>query len=249
MNIPPGIVVVDATFLKDLKKPESVARIETAMRTAHLELAPSVPNVLEAINHPNPEIRVELLAALRRWASVRPLNPWPLDLLRLAGEALPAIEFNFGPDKIDELINKPESLAADHEKARTFLEDLRVRFAKPYEENRDAFQRALKDKGLKYAWADIGAFLASPDWSASENQKHLISVVWDLAGLRGQPPEPSVVVRSETWRLALEAFGAATFVRSIRPNKQANPPGFVDLLQLVYLSQHSRARILGKSQV
>lgn len=236
--------MVDATFLKDLKKPESIARIESALRVAHLEIAVSVPNVLEALKHPNTEIRGELLDAIRRWVGFRPLNPWPLDLLRLAGEALPKIEFSVGAAHIDWLISHPEELQADHEKAVTFLNGLQSNYAKVFEENRPQFQKTLKKTGQKYAWPDLASFLASPDWSSAENQAHLAAVLWELAGLPGTPPPLKVLGRSEVWRIAMDAFGAGTYVHSILPHKMPNPPGFIDLMQLVYLSQHTRARVL-----
>jgi hypothetical protein len=240
----PGIVVVDATFLKDLKKPESIARIDSACRAAHLQIAPSVANVLEALKHPHPEVRRELLDALRRWVGQRPLNPWPLDLLRLAGEALPSTEFTISAANIDHLIDRPDELQADHDKAVAFLNDLQSRFVNVYAESRPLFQATLKASGTKYAWRDIPAFLTSPDWSSDDNQEHLAGTLWELAGLSTPMPSLEVVRRSEAWRLAMDAFGAATFIHSILPDKQSNPPGFVDLMQLLYLTEHSRARLL-----
>jgi hypothetical protein len=240
----PGIVVVDATFLKDLKNPASIARIESNMRAAGLEIAPSVPNVLEALKHPNQQIRDELLDAIRRWARYRPLNPWPTDLLRLAGEALPATEFSIGPAQIDALISHPAELQADHEKAKTFLDGLQANYAKVFAENRPAFQKTLKNTGQKYVWSNVGSFLSSEDWISGDNQVHLAGVLWELAGLAGTPPSLDVLHRSELWRIAMDGFGAGIYVNSILPNKMPNPPGFVDLMQLLYLSEHTRARIL-----
>ena len=239
----PGIVVVDATFLKHLKAPASVAAIETALRTAHLRLVLSVANVLEALKHPNPEIRAELIAAIRRWSIDRPLNPWPLELLRLAGAAFPASEFTFGPTDIDLLIRRAGALDAEHAEAARFLDGLHAKFVDAYASNRPAFQNTLKATRQKYAWPDIPSFLASPDWSARSNLEHLTGVIWQLAGLHDQPPAHEIVSQSEIWRLALDVFGAATYLHSVRPNRVANAPGPVDLLQLVYLSENNRARI------
>jgi len=244
MPIAPGIVVVDSTFLKQLKAPEAIRRIEANARAAHLTIALSVPNVVEALKHPNKEIRAELLAAIRRWSRNRPLNPWPLDLLHMAGEALPSVEFTYGPDQIDVLLDRPDELAADHEKAVRYLEALETRFAEPYERNRPELQQALRAFGLRDAWTNVGEFLESAAWIGDPNQTALIAMIWELAGLATPPPANEIVRRSEVWRLALDVFGAAIFTRALRANRQANPPGFVDLFQWLYLSEHSRARIL-----
>jgi hypothetical protein len=238
-----GVVVVDATFLKDLKRPESIARIDAALRVAHLQIAPSVANVLEALKHSHPDIRRELIDCLRRWVGHRPLNPWPLDLLRLAGEALPSIEFVIGAANIDRLIDHPDELQADHDKAAAFLNDLQAKFVGVYADNRPLFQKTLKATGSKYAWRDIPSFLASPVWASQDNQEHLAGTLWELARLSGPAPSLAVLNRSEIWRLAMDVFGAATFTHAILPNKQANPPGFIDLMQLLYLTEHTRARI------
>jgi hypothetical protein len=244
MPIAPGIVVVDSTFLKQLKAPDAVRKIETNMRAAHLTIALSVPNVVEALKHPNKDIRAELLAAIRRWSRTRPLNPWPLDLLRLAGEALPNIEFTFGPDQIDVLLDRPDELIADHEKAVRYLEGLETRFAEPYERNRPELQRALRELGLRDAWPTVGEFLESAAWIGNQNQTSLIAMVWELAGLSAPPPTNEVVRTSEVWRLVLDVFGTAIFTRALKAKRVANPPGFVDLFQWLYLSEHTRARIL-----
>jgi hypothetical protein len=238
-----GVVVVDATFLKDLKRPESTARIESALRVAHLRIAPSVANVLEALKHSHPGIRRELIDGLRRWVGNRPLNPWPLDLLRLAGEALPLTEFTIGAANIDRLIDHPEELQADHDKAAAFLNSLQTKWAASYAENRPLFQATLKAMGSKYAWRDIPSFLASPDWASQDVQQHLAGTLWELAELPGTAPSLAVVHRSEIWRLAMDIFGAATFTHAIVPDKLAKPPGFIDLMQLLYLTEHTRARI------
>lgn len=244
MRLAPGIVVVDSTFLKDLKRPDSIAKIEAACRVAHLEIAPSVPNVLEALKHTDFTIRRELLDGIRRWTKTRPLNPWPMALLHLAGRALPATEFSIGRTQMDRLVAHSEELQADHEKAIRFLDGLQADFIRVYEENRPDVQRTLKLTKQKYAWQDVGSFLASPDWASRDNLSHLAGILWRMAKLPGSPPDLDIVHRSEVWRIAMDAIGAATYVHSVKPDRIPNPPGFVDLMQLLYLSGHTRARIL-----
>jgi hypothetical protein len=243
VTLRPGIVVIDATFLKSLKRADAIPRIEASLRAAHLEMAPSVPNVLEALKHTNPTIRRELLAALRRWVRQRPLTPWPLDLLRHAGEALPNSEFVIPLSQMDWLIEHPDELEADHSKAVDFLDKLQTAFARAHESNRPEFQQTLKATGQKYAWPDIPSFLVSSEWSSDENQRHLVEMVWDLVGLPAPAPSLDIVRRSEVWRVALDAFGATVHILAVRANRLANPPGFVDLMQLTYLCEHRRARI------
>jgi hypothetical protein len=243
MPIAPGIIVVDATFLKDLKRPDSVARIKTAMRVAHLEIAPSVSNVFEAIKHPNKEIRGELLTALRGWARLRHLTPWPMDLIRHAGRALPNTDFTYDASELMQVVEDPNALEKDHERVVTYIERFEKTFADAFDDNRSAFQRTLKETGQKYTWTDIPAFLESADWSSEKNQSELVMTYWAAADLPQPPPSLDVVRRSELWRLALDLFGAATFARAIAPNKQANPPGLMDLMQLLYLTEHRRSRI------
>lgn len=244
MRLAPGIVVVDSTFLKDLKHPDSIAKIEAACRIAQLEIVPSVLNVLEALKHTDVRIRQELLDGIRRWTKSRPLNPWPLALLRFAGKAFPASEFSIRRTQMDTLIAHPEALQADHEKAVRLLEGLQAEFVHAFEAQRPEVQRTLKLTKQKYAWQDIGSFLESPDWTSRDNLSHLAGMLWKMAKLPGRPPDLEIVHRSEVWRIAMEAIGAATYVHAVKPDRIPNPPGFVDLMQLLYLSAHTRARIL-----
>jgi hypothetical protein len=245
MSIAPGIVVVDATFLQHLHKPESVARIESAARIAHLQICTSVLNVVEALKHPYADIRLALLEGIRRWSDGAVVNPHPFVLLRLAGEALRrgSVAFTIESRNIDLLVLNPAKLAEDHEKAVRFLSETESAFAKAYKDEKKAFQKLLKAEGRQHAWPTLADFLAEL-WSNPEMLNDTADVLWELAELSGARLEVDVLQKSEVWRLAFDALGAATYRRAIQKQDPRNPAGFVDLFQLLYMAQHTRARIL-----
>lgn len=244
MTSAPGVVVVDATFLRHLYRPESVAQLEKVMRTAHLMITPSVPNVIEALKHPREDVRAALLDGIRRWSVGKVINPWPLDLLRLAGEALQRneTEFVLKARNADFLISHPEELKQDHEKAVRFLSTLESTFAEPYRTHRKEFQQTLKAEGLAGKWSTLREFL-DDQWTDRAVLSDTAEVLWDLAGLEGPVLPLEALWSSEVWRLALDAMGAVAYQRAIRREEQRNPVGFVDVFQLLYLGRHTRARL------
>lgn len=244
MGSVPGIVVVDATFLRHLYRPASVAELEKVLRASHLMITPSVPNVVEALKHPRTDVRTALLDGIRRWTAGNVLNPWPLELLRLSGEALRRgeTEFSIHGRNADLLINHPEELQRDHEKAVAFLTTLEETFAEPYRTNRKEFQDTLKAEGLHGKWPTLKDFL-DDQWSDLNVLTDTAEILWDLAGLDEPALSVEMLWKSEIWRLALDALGAVTYQRAVRRDEQKNPAGFVDLFQLLYLGRHTRARI------
>ena len=244
MTIEPTIVVVDATFLRHLKDPKSVQKLEVQSRVASLRVYPSMPNVLEALKHRNPEIRAELLAAIRRWLGDRPLLPWPQEVLRLSGEALAAgtYEFIIYSKDLDYLVDHFEEIENDSGRAERFLDSRETDFGEAFVECRNEMQALIKKNGLRGRWPTLPVFLEE-EWSNPDTLQHFAKLLWSATGVRAAMPPLGAVLRSEPWRVALEGLGAAMYYRAVVLEQPKNPAGFVDLGQLTYVTFHTRARI------
>lgn len=240
----PGIVVIDSTFLRHLLAPSTVRRLHTQLRLTDLELVPSIANVIEALKHTNATSREVLLSAIQDWSGEQPLNPWPLDLLRLAGQALQAgrISFRVDDDSPNSVRVRREALEDDHHRAIQFLKALEDSFVEPYKRHRESFQRQLKRKGRTGSWPDLPAFLEFHNDNEA-SLAELAQLLWEYVGLSGNAASTRLLRQSEVWRLALDGFGAAMYERAVVKEQPRNAPGFVDLLQLVYLAGSPRARI------
>lgn len=209
-----------------------------------LQVYPSVPNVLEALKHPNGEVRRDLLSALRRWLAERPLLPWPAELLRLAGEAIARgqVQFTIRSESLDQLVERPRELKADRERAERFLADVEKNFREQFDELRPHVQREIKAQGLRDRWPTLRAYLEE-EWSNEDVLDHFATIMWKGAGVACAKPHIRQILSSEPWRIALECIGAAMYYRAVVHEQQRNPAGFVDLSQLVYVSAHTRSRI------
>ncbi|MGE0441554.1 MAG: hypothetical protein AB7L66_05155 [Gemmatimonadales bacterium] len=239
-----AIVVLDATFLRHLVDPSSVEALRKASRAWALEPWPSVVNVLEALKHPNRQIRERLIVAIAGWCEFRPLLPWPPTLMKLAGESAlkDRYESTIKSTDLDYLVANHRALDDDRQKAVTFLADIDKSFADAHLASRPEVRAVLKRDGLVNAWPTAADYLDT-QWNVPESRDHLIALLWSTLGLPGEPPI-AALDRSEVWRLAVEALGVSFYYRMIRKEQQRNPAGQIDLMQLVYLSMFTRRRVL-----
>jgi hypothetical protein len=239
-----GLLIVDATFLRHLANDSDVTALRRQLRMLDLALVPSVANVYEALKHPNRGIREAMLRAIDKWSPGVELLPWPIELLRQAAEALRRghTSFRVSGSTPDTLTIDEAALGQDHEAAKGFLDAIQEAFEQPYRENREAFQRRLKRGGRPAHYASMKEFLDAHAVD-DENLAQLAARLWDYSKVGGEPLPLEVLRTSEIWRIAFDAFAAALYGRAIAKEQQANPPGIVDLLQLVYMSGSYRARI------
>ena len=239
-----GIVVIDSTFLRYLTDARTVSSLETQLSMTRLEVVPSIPNVLEALKHRDPRIRELLVSAIQQWAKDRPLNPWPWDLLRLSGQALlrGKVEFYIDEELPNSVSLQRDALESDHITATRFLNGIEEAFIAPFRKNRELVQKQLKREGRRGEWPDLPSFLDYHD--ANEDVLgHLAQHLWTHVGLPGESVALAELRRSEVWRLALDAFGAAMYFRAILLEQPRHPAGLIDLLQLVYIAGAPNARI------
>jgi len=239
-----AIVVLDATFLRHLVDPSSVEALRKASRAWALEPWPSVVNVLETLKHPIRDVRERLIAAIADWSGSRPLLPWPPALMKLAGEAAleGESEFVVKATDLDYLVANRQALDEDREKAVAFLGSIDETFTETHLAARPEARAVLKRDGLVDEWPTAAHYLDT-QWNVPESRDHLVGLLWDTLGLPGKAPIEALL-RSEVWRLAIEALGTAFYYRLIRKKQQPNPAGQIDLMQLVYLSMFTRRRVL-----
>lgn len=240
----PGVLVVDATFLRHLERADSAERLRRVRRAAHLRVYPSSINVIEALKHTNGSVRERLLDTLQNWQGDHPLLPWPQNVLKLAGEAALRGETSFviQGSELEVVFRKRDALDEDYRKATKFVAESEARFRALHDGVRSEVQAAVRHFGLRESWPTAREFLES-EWRKPDNLAHFAGVLWEGLQMNGEPPVPALL-RSEPWRLAMDAFGTAVYDRVARPEQRRNPPSQLDLLQLVYLSLHRRSRIL-----
>lgn len=237
------LVIVDTTFVRHLESPASHARINSAMRAANLSIHPTATNVLEVLAIPQLDKRQRYIASLKDFLGNRALLPAPTDVLREVGVGLRNRLQRTWIDGANPglLSDDPVVSAAHHERAKATAAKIETVF-QPIIADRQLFQQLLKKSGLRKEWSTIPEFLAS-EWSSPDNLEHLVTQIWEGLGLEDSPPEFPIVWQNESWRIALEAIGATIFERAVRFQQLPNLPGVVDMLQLIYLSFNSRARI------
>ncbi|HEY4215828.1 MAG TPA: hypothetical protein VGM67_01750 [Gemmatimonadaceae bacterium] len=242
----PGIVVFDASCLKYLVDGLGAEKIRQNCRVADLRVQITIPNVLEALKTENVQVRERLIQGMQQWLDGRPLLPWPLQILRLAAEALGRGDDDFviRSTELEYLVFDGGASDDDHLKAKKFLERVEHDFAAAHSiESRKAFQTVLKNQlnPLRFATAAdyLEAEAALPDVLASR-----AAMLWDAVELPGDPLPIGVLTQSEAWKIGMEALGLSIYYRSVRAQQQGNPAGLVDLFQLVYLSANGRKRIL-----
>lgn len=239
----PGLVIIDTTFLRRLASPASAVRIRTALRSAELQIYPSITNALEALSIAQSEKRQKYLAAITACLDGRPLLPFPTEILRSSGLGLSsgAETVQLEPGNADLLVTEPTASEANHEHAKRTAKSIESIF-NPIVADRQAFQKELKRSGKRHEWNTIPEFLQS-EWASLDNLNHLANQLWEGVGLTGDAPALDLIWRCEPWRIAMEAIGATIFERAIRFQQKPKRPGVVDLLQLLYLSLDSRCRV------
>jgi hypothetical protein len=239
----PGLVVVDATFLQHLASPATAAEIRRQCRAADLRIRPTKINAIEVIKDPSPLRRKLLAEAIKQWCDGEILLPWPPQILRLAGRAAANGQSNcMIPRDLWEVIDpEDDDVAADQARAKKWVDDSEAAFAKAHADVRGELQTHLKARGLRDRWPTAAEFL-DEEWSSPENVAHFTQLFWTHFELEGKPPG-DLLALSEVWRLFIDAFGTAVYDRAVAREQKGNPPGVMDLLQIIYLSMHTRARI------
>jgi hypothetical protein len=239
-----GVLIIDATFIRHLDDPESIARLDAVCRSCDLRVYPSVINVVEALKHKSPAFRERLVDALATWAGNRPLLPWPAEVLKLAGLAAARGKHTFditGKD-LPYLVKNPAALEEDSERSAELVASLEQKFRAVHDDIRVGVQRDLKRLGKRGAWTSCADFL-NEEWRQPNSLKAYAAILWSKLELPGAAPVDQLIV-NEPWRLALDGLGSAVYDRVIRHEQTRNPPSQLDLLQLVYLAFHSRSRVL-----
>ena len=210
----------------------------------HLRVWPSKINSIEVIKDPSPGRRLLLGRAIAEWCGSSALLPWPPQILQLAGHAALRGENNCEiPKEMQQvLVPTEEDSREDQNRAQLWVRESEDAFDRAHGEVRQELQDILKEKGLHGQWPTAAAFL-DEEWSKPENQQHFTQLFWTHFDLPGEPPA-NLFALSEAWRIFMDAFGASVYDRAVAKEQKRNPPGVMDLLQVVYLSMHTAARIL-----
>lgn len=240
---PPGLVIVDATFLQYLASERALARLESRCALANLRIWPSTINAIEALKHPNIAVRGRLVDAVARWAGDRPLIPWPPTLLVKWARAGARGEerLHFRGTKMDALVRSSSARANATRQAEQLAAQAETAFDAAHAAVRPAVQAKLKEHGLRDEWPTCRAFIVD-QWSRPDMLAFFGTLIWRQLGMQGEAPTAAFVA-SEAWRIAVDGFGASVYQRAVRHQQLGNPAGQLDLLQLVTLSLHSRGRI------
>ena len=213
------------------------------MRAANLSIYPTVSNVLEVLAHPQLDQRQRYIASLKEFLGDRALLPAPTEVLRAVGQGISSDvqRTNITGANPGLLSDDPRISAALHVRAKSAAAVIESVF-QPLVADRQLFQQLLAKSGRRHEWSTIPEFLAS-EWSDPANLEHLVAQIWEGLGLSGGLPALATVWQNESWRITLEVVGATIFERAVRFQQLPNPPGVVDMLQLIYLSFNPRARI------
>lgn len=245
----PGVLVVDGTFLRHLASEEDIKVLEGVCRVSSLQVAPSVINVVEATKTSHPERRIRLLLAIEAWAGSRPVLPWPREILRRA--ALAALEgrdfFEIEQEGLDWLSIDLAEIEAAHKQSWMFAGALEEAFQAPHAKFREEGQRLAKRDRLTEEWPTPETFM-DYQWTDREAIDHAVSVLWEALSLPGQP-QHDLIATVEPWRIMIDAMNYSFYDRIIKKEQTRNPAGFMDLMQLQYLSKHRRARFLVTNDV
>lgn len=239
----PGLVIVDATFLRHLASERALARLEAACRLADLRIWPSAINAVEALKHTNESQRERLVAALRRWTQGRPLLPWPPVLLArwVRAAARGERQLQFRGTRLDALLEDPGAIDDGHAKAQRLAATMEARFAAAHAAVRPEVQAELKRRGLRGQWGSCQEFVVE-QWSRPDLTDYFGALLWRQLGMLGEPPREAIAA-SEAWRIAIDAFGAAVYQRVVAHQQVRNPAGLLDLSQLITLALHHQRRI------
>lgn len=235
--------------MRHLDSPESLASLERVCRTCHLEVSPSVINVIEATKAKNPALRLRLLTAIQSWAGLQPLLPWPPEIL--IRSALAFLEgqraFTIPRQELLWLSLSPHDLPPDQIKAHEFASSIESVFQDIHQRHRKEGQTIARRDRLEREWPTPATFLDFQRCN-TEILEYSASALWDALSLPGSPP-PGLVETVEPWGLVFDALNFAFYDRIIQLEQTRNAAGYMDLLQLVYLSRHQRARILVTNDV
>ena len=238
----PGIVVLDASVLGFLLTPDATDAIRRRLRVAHLRVWPSKVNVLEILKDGNTDRAARLLSHLAAWQDDAPLLPWPNALLHAEGLRVLRGEDGvvLADDLAERLVPNASALLDDRERVLRLMTPMHEVFESAHRDNGPIIRRATKERAL----SDIDArtFLDEV-WGNPDNGDHQAQLIWGAVGLPDSAPA-DLLVQSETWRLLIDALGASVYFRAVRREAQARPAGYFDLLQLIHLAGHQRARIL-----
>ena len=233
----PGIVVVDANVLRHLEDDALRTRVRTSLAAADLRIWPSALNALEAANTESSSLRARLLRTVRELADGRPMLPLPTALLRDAGQAIAngARAIRLRPTGLEWLLQ--ESAVVVDEARHLLRENLDSRQAEWDEAHREARRLISEQLGGKDPFGSVTAFL-DRQWTLEARLGDTIRMFWDRMHLPGEAPVERVL-RNETWRLYLEAFGATVYERAVH-RQTLSIAHVVDVDQLVYLGGSPR---------
>jgi hypothetical protein len=237
-----GIVVIDASALKYLTKPEGVAAARSRLRSAHLRIWPSKINALEVMKDSN-NARVKLLLeVLASWQGNYPILPLPNELLRAAGYAALAGDhsFDFSGELAECIVPSDDDLEKDRQLSIGYLQPMLESFERAHE--RYARDIRIGVRTFRHEVQDLHTFLDAV-WRDEDIRRHQVEQIWSALGLPDVPP-PDLLTHSEAWSIVYDSWGASIFYRAVRTETQGRPAGVVDLMQLLYLAGVHRSRIL-----
>lgn len=230
-------VVVDSTFLQFLASEERRGALVALCESKGLRIYPSFVNIAEALAHTSLNARTRLVRGIEHWQGSGGLLPAPRDLLLHSGRAIATGSLTFRmPQTTSANVELDEArLNEDHVSASSFASRLEEGWSASFSGVRGEAQEYLKREKLKGSWPNLEEFLRRA-WHESSNLVQTAEWLWGSIG-DGAPIEGSTLLRSNIWCLAVDIFGVGMYHRVVREEQVRNPPGALDLLQLLYLTR------------
>lgn len=236
LDVPPGIVVLDANAFWQCENPEVQERVIANCRAADLLFDPTAVNLFEIVQTPNPDRRSRLLSAMAAMSYGRPLLPLPLECLRQVGEMISRNQetLEHEPSDFEWMLYEPDRITDDHvTRVAMLLDQQQADFDARHNSARRHVRELLKSKRLGDPWGSSIRFLEE-QWTTRSHLDTYIERYWSQLGLAGPAPIDAVFA-NETWRLSFEGLGATVYERAVA-SQLVQPAHANDIAQLVYLA-------------
>lgn len=231
-------MVLDTNCFQELLDRDRLRLVLGDLYAADLFIWPSAINVIEIMRHPSPEKRARLLELINELWDGMPVLPFPHALLKRVADGLPdgvlLEESGFESVVGSRRDVEAKELAVYDESLRALDKSFEHAFAA----GRPEIQCFIRSHDAGDAWATTRAFLDA-QWMTESQLAEILESESRRLGLK-ETLTFDRVLKMPTWRLFLEAFGAAMFRRVVL----ADPGRIVqatDLYQMAYLGGRTRS--------